>query len=35
MQVIVGVTQAAQASESSNPFQAPMQAGPQRPPGAF
>jgi HlyD family secretion protein len=35
MQVIVGVTQAAQASESANPFQAPMQAGPQRPPGAF
>jgi HlyD family secretion protein len=34
MQIIVGVTQAAQA-ESSNPFQAPMQAGPQRPPGSF
>jgi HlyD family secretion protein len=34
MQIIVGVTQSAQA-ESSNPFQAPMQAGPRRPPGAF
>jgi hypothetical protein len=34
MQIIVGVTQTAQA-ESSNPFQAPMQAGPQRPPGSF
>jgi HlyD family secretion protein len=34
LQVIVGVTQTAQ-SESSSPFQAPMQAGPQRPPGAF
>jgi HlyD family secretion protein len=33
MQIIVGVTQGAQA-DSSNPFQAPMQAGP-RPPGAF
>ena len=35
MQIIVGVTQAVQASESSSPFQAPMQAGPQRPPGTF
>jgi HlyD family secretion protein len=34
MQIIVGVTQATQA-ESSNPFQAPMQAGPPRPPGSF
>ena len=34
MQIIVGVTQSAQA-ESSNPFQSPMQAGPPRPPGAF
>ncbi|HSD74749.1 MAG TPA: efflux RND transporter periplasmic adaptor subunit [Steroidobacteraceae bacterium] len=34
MQIIVGVTQAAQ-NETSNPFQAPMQAGPQRPPGTF
>jgi HlyD family secretion protein len=34
MQIIVGVTQGAQA-ESSNPFQAPTQAGPPRPPGAF
>jgi HlyD family secretion protein len=35
MQIIVGVTQGAQTGASSSPFQAPMQAGPQRPPGAF
>jgi HlyD family secretion protein len=35
MQIIVGVTQGAQANEAASPFQAPMQAGPQRPPGAF
>jgi HlyD family secretion protein len=34
MQIIVGVTQTAQ-NETSNPFQSPMQAGPQRPPGTF
>jgi HlyD family secretion protein len=35
MQIIVGVTQGAQGSDASNPFQAPMQAGPPRPPGTF
>ena len=35
MQVIVGVTQSAQTGGSSSPFQAPMQSGGPRPPGAF
>ena len=35
LQIIVGVTQGLPGNESSSPFQAPMQAGPQRPPGAF